>query len=250
MELNEWSPRFDTLYNNLMSNQAPGVDEYEKSVLLTKAQEEIIKNHFNPKGNKYSEGYDDSPKRQMDFSMLTVVSKQDQVTNDSTLQHLHTGQNAKSSVSHFFNFPSDAFIILNEQLLVTRNGGEKYLMVVPIDRVTFDMKMSKPFKYPLKHQAWRLLTSTSSKRCAELVPGPNDTVNSYIIRYLRRPNPIILEDLPDGLTINGDSKAQNCSLDENLHEEILQRAVELAKIAYGGDINATQLAVTTGDRSE
>lgn len=249
MELNEWSPRFDTLYNNLMSNQAPGVDEYEKSVLLTKAQDQVLKNHFNPKGNKYQEGYDESPKRQMDFSMLTVVKNYTQKT-DSNAQHLHTGQNATSSVSVLFDFPSDAFIILNEQLLVTRNGGDKYLMVVPIDRVTFDMKMSKPFKYPLKHQAWRLLTSISDTRCVEVVPGPNDTVKNYIIRYLKRPNPIILEDLPDGLTINGESTAMNCSLDENLHEEILQRAVELAKIAYGEDVNLTNQEITSGTRSE
>ena len=46
-----------------MSNQAPGLDEYEKSVFLTKAQYEIVKNYFNPKSNKNQEGFDDSPKR-------------------------------------------------------------------------------------------------------------------------------------------------------------------------------------------
>ena len=54
----EFSNEFDVLYNNIMSNQAPGLDEYEKSVFLTKAQDEIVKNYFNPKGNKYQEGFD------------------------------------------------------------------------------------------------------------------------------------------------------------------------------------------------
>ena len=53
-----------------MSNQAPGLDEYEKSVFLTKAQDEIVKNYFNPKGNKYQEGFDGNEKRQIDFSMI------------------------------------------------------------------------------------------------------------------------------------------------------------------------------------
>ena len=54
----EFSNEFDVLYNNIMSNAAPGLNEYEKSVFLTKAQEEIVKNHFNPEGNRYKEGLD------------------------------------------------------------------------------------------------------------------------------------------------------------------------------------------------
>lgn len=54
---------FNVLYNNIMSNQAPGLNEYEISVFLTKGEFEIVKNHFNPKGNKYQEGFDDSKKR-------------------------------------------------------------------------------------------------------------------------------------------------------------------------------------------
>lgn len=37
MTLQEFSDEFDVLYNNITSNQAPGLNEYEKSVFLTKA---------------------------------------------------------------------------------------------------------------------------------------------------------------------------------------------------------------------
>ena len=70
MTNSEFSNEFDVLYNNITSNQAPGLDEYEKSVFLTKAQDEIIKAYFNPKSNKVQEGFDGSEKRQIDFSML------------------------------------------------------------------------------------------------------------------------------------------------------------------------------------
>ena len=40
----EWLQRFDLLYNNITSNQAPGLNPYEICVFLTKAQDEII-NH-------------------------------------------------------------------------------------------------------------------------------------------------------------------------------------------------------------
>lgn len=38
----DWSLQFDLLYNNISSNQAPGLTEYEKSVFLTQAQEAVI----------------------------------------------------------------------------------------------------------------------------------------------------------------------------------------------------------------
>lgn len=37
MELSEFSNEFDVHYNSITSNQAPGLDEYEKSVMLTKS---------------------------------------------------------------------------------------------------------------------------------------------------------------------------------------------------------------------
>lgn len=33
----EMSDQFDLLYNNITSNQAPGLNEFDKSVFLTKA---------------------------------------------------------------------------------------------------------------------------------------------------------------------------------------------------------------------
>ena len=74
MTTNEFEWEFDVLYNNIASNAAPGINSYEKSVLLTKAQDELIKNYFNPQGNKYKEGFDGSAKRQIDFSGLISVA--------------------------------------------------------------------------------------------------------------------------------------------------------------------------------
>jgi hypothetical protein len=37
MNPTEMSNEFDILYNQVNSNQAPGIDEYEKSVFLTKS---------------------------------------------------------------------------------------------------------------------------------------------------------------------------------------------------------------------
>ena len=72
MTIQEFSDQFDVLYNNITSNQAPGLNEYEKSLFLTKAEKEIVKNYFTAqsKGNNIGQGFDDSAKRQADFSIL------------------------------------------------------------------------------------------------------------------------------------------------------------------------------------
>ena len=262
----EMSSQFDIGYNNITSNQAPGLSEYEKAVILTKAQDETIKNHFSAQspGNNLKEGFDDSAKRQADFSVLMMTS------NKSALSNL-TGISKLDRRSQVYNFPSDLFIPINETLISSAAKGSKEFQVIALRYDEYTRLMSKPFKRPLKHQAWRLINSGSYdsgaySKCVEIITTPeydNDTM-TYVLRYLRRPKPIILADT-DGLTINGyevrtgytgsdphiSANPIPCELDPILHEDILQRAVELAKIAWTqtGQENAN-LVLQAGQRSE
>lgn len=235
---------FEVLYNNITSNQAPGLNAYEKSVFLTKAQDEIVKNYFNPKskGNNTQEGFDDSQKRQVDFSMLTTVMTED---TDFSSPLFDMRDNTKS-----VSLPEKLMMAINETVEVTRGEKKKLLLqVIPIKFDEYTRLMSKPFKRPLKYQAWRLINSDTANK-ADIVVGPSDTLTRYTIRYIRRPQPIIISDL-DGLTIEGMGSKAECELDPILHEEILQRAVELAKAAWTstGQDNI-QAVMQTGQRSE
>lgn len=238
MDHTEFSNGFDVLYNNIMSNAAPGINEYEKSVLLTKAQDEVLKNYFNPKGNKYQEGFDGSAKRQIDFSGLISVK-------EGTLLNGQAGFDLRAKI---YRMPEDVFLIINETL--TTDTGVK--QVVPISFDEYSRLMSKPYKEPLKYQAWRLVTegSGSDDIIVELIPHSGETVSKYTIKYVRRPKPIILVDLASeygDVSINGVSTISECELNPLIHEEILQRAVEMAKIVYTGDANGLLQA---GQRSE
>ena len=233
----EFSNEFDVLYNNIMSNAAPGLDEYEKSVFLTKAQDEIVKNYFNPKGNKYQEGFDDNEKRQIDFSMIIRTKSY----SDFTLALFDNKSNSKR-----ITLDKDIMMFINEFADVTRGEEVTRLTVIPVSYKEYARLMSKPYKRPLKYQAWRILDTTANNNEAELVIGPRDTLSKYNVRYIKRPQAIILDDL-DGVTLDGKSTKQECELDPILHQEILQRAVELAKAAYTGDINSS---VQMGQRSE
>ncbi len=243
MSVEEMDNMFDVLYNNITSNQAPGLNAYEKSVFLTKGQDEILKNYFNPKskGNTTQDGFDGSVKRQVDFSMLTSVE-----TKSSGFENplFDTRENTKS-----VDLPSKLMFAINEVVEVTRDTKKVILQVIPIKFDEYSRLMCKPYKRPLKYQAWRLTNNNTSNK-ADIVIGPSDTLTKYTIRYVRRPNPIIVSDL-DGLTIENKSTATECELDPILHEEILQRAVELAKVAWTntGQDNM-QAVMQAGQRSE
>lgn len=237
MTKNEFLNQFNVLYNNTTSNQAPNLNEYEISVFLTKGEYEVLKNYFNPKSNKLGEGFDDSPKRHVDFSSLTK-----EITLTSN-----------------FVLPTDLLFPL-EETVTEKDSKGKYtgtLIVVPLSYHEYQRLKSKPYGYPLKRQAWRILNNGQQ---FQLIVHPGMSVNSYKLRYIKKPNPIILynaEEYIDNnelLTIDGYPKVGTGSyvypeinIPEELHQEVLQRAVELAKIAWLGDLNAT---LTGGQRSE
>lgn len=243
MTTQEFSNEFDVLYNNIMSNQAPGLDEYEKSVFLTKAQSEILKNYFNPKGNKYNEGFDESEKRQIDFSTLVNAVKPSTYSGSSYVKF--------DDRSQLFQMPSDILFVLNETAINTVDGVKRLINIVPINFDEYSRIMSKPYKQPLKNQGWRLFQSTGGVDfISEVIVKSGSTITDYKLRYVRRPKPIILTNLADtysNVSIEGLTSVTECELDPILHPEILQRAVELAKAAYTGEIKNI---VELGQRSE
>lgn len=197
--------------------------------------------YFDPRKNKVQEGYDGSQKRQIDFSMVTVVKDYTTITDKATYD---PRSNSKSIA-----IPTDVLTIVNERLVVTRDGvkgtdgkvigGQTVnLTVVPLQFQEYDRLMSKPFARPVKRQAWRIFNASGTSNKSDLVVGPTDVINSYSLRYVKRPKPIVLTDL-DGLTIEGVGTASKCELDPILHHEILKRAVELAKAAYDGTLQST-----------
>lgn len=160
--------------------------------------------------------------------------------------------------SKLYTFPPDVFIAINEAVWV--NDTRK--QVIPLRYDEYTRLMSKPFKRPVKNQVWRLMNSGNidsnghdSTKIVELIFGPEVGAGdspTYRIRYVRTPKPIIVGNIDD-LTIDGYSASQitACEIDPILHEDILQRAVELAKAAWTatGQDN-TNVMLQTGQRSE
>lgn len=242
----EFSDQFDVLYNNITSNQAPGLDEYEKSVFLTKAQDDIIKSYFDPRLNKSQVNFEGNPLRDVIFGRIIRWNDITEFRESESFDHRTNCKNIDIG-----RLPSDLMMLLNETLTVTRNNKTITLSVVPITYTEYERLMSKPYKRPNRYQAWRLIGKKhvlqNEFMDVELIPGPIDIIKSYNLRYIARPKPIITAELGEDISVGGLHEKTACELDEAVHNDILQRAVELAKAAYVGDL---QSQVALGSASQ
>jgi hypothetical protein len=156
MELQEFSDQFDVLFNNITSNQAPGLNEYEKSVFLTKAETQLVRDYFNKRVDGYGGGFDGSEKRQYDFSCLLRTESLYNVNSYAD----RIGEAEKvDRRSLVFLFPENYFLSVNEIL----SDSRWQYSVLPIDYQEYQRLMLKPYNLPVKRGAWRLITD--KKNC-------------------------------------------------------------------------------------
>lgn len=134
----EFSKEFDILYNNIMSNAAPGLDEYEKSVFLTNAQEGFVKDLYNGTGPTSFEK--DEEARRFLGELIDTFE-----TNEKLIGHLGLSRN-----SMFFQIPEDVWFItyesavLKDERLGCANGTEA--TIVPVSQDNFYKIQKNPLE--------------------------------------------------------------------------------------------------------
>ena len=233
MTNSEFSNEFDILFNNIMSNQAPGLDEYEKSVFLTKAQEDIVLAYYTGRNESgdYLEGSEEVRQylytliKDVKGSLLTMYKEEDEMPFIGI-----------SSNSKFYFIDEHYLAILSEHVITT---DSRVVKVVPVTTDEFLKIKNNPFRGLSKNRVLRLDIHCIAQdkndkdyfaRTQELVTDIN--IKEYIARVLMKPQPIILKNLDDDLEINGISIETPCMLDSSLHRKILDRAVLLAKASF------------------
>lgn len=234
------------------------LDEYEKSLYLTQAQDVVLKAYFQRATNSEGVGFDDSEKRQVDFSSLittkSITTKASSGTAFDERGILFDMPKRVDERGNSISGTTDVLLILNEQLVTKvgtspRNGEvdrrlTKTYVVVPINYKEYDKEMSKPYAQPLKKQVWRLFQSTGSgfDYRSEIIPvwdlEDRETIYCYKIRYLRRPKPIVLVNLAEDTfkanpSIEGFTGITNCELNPILHPEVVQKAADIIIASRG-----------------
>jgi hypothetical protein len=245
MTVAEFRSEFDLLYNNTLGEGAPGLDNYERSVYLTTAQEELVKSLYTG-GNPSRQSFEDSEHQRRalnelvkDYKATDVVSSNRGLVEDSKM----------------FSLPNDIMFIVAETATISSTDtclNGKVVTVKPITHDEFMVSYKNPFRKPNTNKVFRVdISKENSSNTVELVSSEN--LSQYNIRYVKYPNPIILSDLTTdtqvgglGLTINGETNVAGSELNSYLHREIVNRAVELAVRDYRE--NTLQTRIQTNNR--
>ena len=167
MNPQEFSTEFDVLFNNVTSNQAPGLNEYEKSVFLTKAQSQLVNEYFNSRTDGFGGGFDGSQKRQYDFSSITRIENLLEV---NSFGERVTPAEKLDRRSRVFLFPQNYFLAVNEIL----SDDKWQYSITPISHSEYQRLMLKPYNFPVKRGAWRLITNKKVCNCVHEDPNGKD----------------------------------------------------------------------------
>lgn len=218
MNVQEFSNSFDTLLQPYIAKESFGeqnnlaFDEYEKSIFLTKAQEQIV-----------LELYQELEQSEEVRKYLSNLIKTDNYIPVGEQDETLINNNFKSYKVEISN---DILFMIYEQCTLNDENNcinNKIVSVVPTIHDDLDKVLKNPFKSPNSRKVIRLDFDNK----IELISKYN--ISNYKVRYLKKPNPIILVALEDNLSINnGDTKVSNGETNPILHERIVQRAVQLA----------------------
>ena len=223
----EFSNEFDNLVNKNIAKPF-GVDstplefdEYEKSVFLTKAQESVVISLY--RGTLTGDSFEKTEElRRYLNELIKTYTTTNKVENEGLTDN-----------SYFFDIPDDVWFITYESAVSQdeRLGCAKgtVMEVVPTAQDDLYKTSRNPFRGPNKRRVLRL---DVEGKVVELISKFD--IDKYQIRYLAKPEPIILIDLPEDLSINGLTKKTECILNPAIHRVILETAVNLALKSRAG----------------
>lgn len=207
------------------STDNPGtieLDEYEKSQLLTKSQEDTVIDLYSGR-NPIGASFEQTEELRRYLANLVREAKLSPIETTAGILGI-------DSKSKFFTLPEDLWFITYESVSITdgKCEGHTSLEVIPVRQDEYHRIKKNPFRGANSRRALRLDLSDG---VIEIVS--KYAVSEYYLRYLRKIKPIILTDLGSENSIRGISSATECELPESLHQMILERAVAAALQSRG-----------------
>lgn len=184
MTREEFSNGFDALLNSYSdaarfgeesTRQSIALDEYEKSLCLTKAQEEIVTSLYNGK-NPYGDSFESTEEMRRYLSNLVAEKYLKPITNTSGTPL------GLTTTSTFFTLPEDLWFITLESVILDNGkcGGETYIKVYPTKQDEYQNIKDNPFRGANDRRALRLDLSEGNVEiiCKYLI-------TRYYIRYIK-----------------------------------------------------------------
>jgi len=235
MDADQLNIEFDILFNNISSNQAPGLNKLEKSTFFTEAKEDVVK-------QLYSGGAGPFEQTEEVTQYLRTLVKQVNYSVDEPNQSV--------VVQYDFTLQPDCWTIVYEQVNVSVSGcvdgrGNpiyQQIVVKPISHDDFAKMMDDPFRKPDRRSVYRLLIGDM----AQLYSDNSVRITGYSMRYLANPGKVYLKEfsgteVPDCWKFASSDyadmgwaeyKKNPLQMPEGVHRLVLLRAVQLAKLAW------------------
>lgn len=208
----ELSSEFDLLFENLTTGGNISLDEYEKSICLTKGQQKLAQELA----------------RQGDSLALTKISQ------IATLNSISDSTKYETAKTVIVPPTTDASFLLGVNAKGTSNGQTIDVSTRVVNNEVIDRLLMSAYQYPPKRVVYVVVGDlTESGKSIEVFPPLNFTVTAVNIRHYVNPAPIITSSISPE-TIDGNSAVTEPTLPEAYHRVILDYAVQYAVQTYIG----------------
>lgn len=220
MNIQELSNKYDIVLNSYLrfkkfddreSLDSIDVNEYEKSLYLTRAQKDIIIELYTGR-NAIRGAYEQNEELRR---YLSVLNRTLNITDFENMNSLGVGDKSVKCT-----IPEPVLYITFESCEVTKRDpcyGKATEACIPIRREEYNIIKDNPFK---NDKVWRI---DHDLNVIELIS--KHKINAYKVSFLTYPSPIILEDISP-YQIEGISIPTEATLPDILHEQIIERAVQ------------------------
>lgn len=241
MTCEEFSNEFDVYldsykrfkgYDSMESLDSIEINEYEKSVFLTKAQEQLVISLYNGK-NPFNDSFEKTEEIRTYLASLvktyTAVNQIPEIQEDGhSLVKV-----SPSDIETYYELPDDLLFIIYESVSFTSEDScinGKVAGVIPVTYDTYYRISQNPFRQQNDRRVLRLdIMSEPYLRRVALIS--KNQIGEYNVTYLKRPKPIVLQDFTatnNNLSIDGVNEKTECEINPALHKIILESAVQLA----------------------
>lgn len=223
------SDEFDALWGSL--GLGFYLDEYEKSLYLTQAQEALVLHLYSSDDSSFE---DVEAVRKL---LNELVRTEECERSTEEVQSSHGTTVIRERISDIdldgkiYKLPKDIWAIVYESVIIASEDpclDGKRMEIYPTTLDSFSKIKRNPFRYNSNNRVLRLDIQNNE---VELITPHK--IAQYTVRYLKKPAPIVLVDLTEAnLNIEGVQNAQIGELNPIIRRRIVEYAVRIAKQAY------------------
>lgn len=230
MTANEMADMLEEKLDRASSFGSPGYEDFDLSSVLTEAYHFYVKKFVDEVNNRKGKGFQETEIRDQGLGALVATAPTLQVSSTQT-DALPNGT--------FFDLPMDHMYTVFEECTIDKQNCINNLPITADVKVIAyneiqalrKNKYKKPFYESYGNaRVWRVEynrvqsgydpASPETAKRHEIITGPDFSVVTYYMRYLRNPLPIVVDrDTP--------TNQRNCELDYSTHIVIVDIATDL-----------------------